>query len=409
MLTNQGNSRMLKLNVLRASLVISIPIFLAARHAWGEEAPVRVSAGHVMANSASVMTGEFLKHIDQQLPDVEIVYDADSRDSFESDSSRLRKRSTLSDLVFVYCGISSFVDEIATLAQEGRIQAIDSIEGYKDHIKPDDIYPGLRDAGRWRGQVWAVPVRACAPCLLANRDMTLDTSSWSALAKSVTGHRFALALGSDRYALWQSILLQRGFDPLGEKDPSLDVAPYANALKPVRDMIARGNLIATETGLAEVTIANSDLFADMGTPPAHMQVYPFPSEGPGTLDGMCRNWYLAISSDTLGPARAACLRVIAEILSPNTQMMLANLSYSPTVRPSVAASDEFTTAFPESSPVRTMQDALARTRLTSGDAKRGSAVATMDKAVTAAIEDPAAAETILGDAIREARKVLVLE
>ena len=209
---------------LRASLSASVLVLLAANRTWGEDAPVRVSAGHVMANSASVMTEEFLKHIDQQLPEVEIVYDADSRGSFESDSSRLRERTTLSDLVFVYCGISSFVDEIATLAQEGRIQAVDSIEGYKDLIKPDDIYPGLRDAGRWRGQVWAVPIRACTPCLLANRDITLDTSSWITLAKSVTGHRFALALGSDRYALWQSILLQRGLDPLGDKDPTPDLA-----------------------------------------------------------------------------------------------------------------------------------------------------------------------------------------
>ena len=182
-----------------------------------------------------------------------------------------------------------------------------------------------------------------------------------------------------------------------------------NALKPVRDMIARGNLIATETGLAEVTIANSDVFTDMGALPANMQAFPLPSEGPGTLDGMCRNWYLAISSDAQGPARAACLRVIAEILAPDTQLMLANLSFSPTVRPSVAASDEFDTAFPESSPVRTMQDALARTHLSSGDGKRGSAVATMDKAVSAAIEDPGTAETILGTAIREARRTVGLE
>ncbi|MFN3391417.1 MAG: extracellular solute-binding protein [Meiothermus ruber] len=157
----------------------------------------------------------------------------------------------------LYYGEVSFVGRAV---QENLALPLDEYLG----ALPGDFYPGLLDAGRWRGRTYALPVELHLPVLFFNADQLASRrltppQSWEALAAAAQQLTTRSAKGfivvSDVYS-FNAVVMSRGGQLVREGRPNFTDAKVVQSLEYLQNLVRSGS--AVSRNIAEAPFAMVD-------------------------------------------------------------------------------------------------------------------------------------------------------
>ncbi|MBN2309548.1 MAG: hypothetical protein JXR94_11285 [Candidatus Hydrogenedentes bacterium] len=384
------------------AMVIVVGVCVAAHAAES----IEITAGFAVGPDESRFAAGLLRLAAQQVPGVVIAYDdATTAQSYGGMDGRFRDHGALTDIVFLYSGRTSLLDEIPGLARAGLIQPVDRLPGYQKHVRPDDIYPNLIDSVEADGHVWAVPVRVCPPCLAVRKDIEATPDSWDRFLAIAGEHQFVRSLDSDMYMLWLTLLAQRGATQFHRGLYDFSEPVFHESFRTIQTLSA--SCIGETPTPAGIALVTADDIGGASELRAETRLCPFPAADTGDVFHGENVWYVGVSSEVAGTRRRVLAELLGALLSPDVQLEIGKRTYSPPVRPSIAASRAFRAAYPDGSPQAAAAAMTPRLRFRQSGLLAEKTEHIIERAFRSALGSPGSFDETMAEAARQANQVIL--
>jgi len=295
-----------------------------------------IIVGHIESYDGRRKAAELFREIEQMLPGITIRHD-DTLKGKPAEPDRLLHEERLADLIHVYAGPTSMLNEVAGLARAGRIQPVDVIAGVRERLNLDDLYPNILEPVTFDGHLWAIPIRVVVPVMLDVSESRLDSHTWETLIQSAEAGSFGSggeqygdkeAMVEEFYLIWRTLMQQSGVNIVTDGRYDLSDPRCLNAFDDVYRLYVR------KVPNPEIWIGSSDILTDFPqTLDSLVHDLPFLQNG----DAYCAawTWYVAIRADVSGHKLEAILQFLEVMLSSQVQLKLLETSYAVPVRPSL--------------------------------------------------------------------------
>lgn len=321
------------------------------------EAPTEIIVGHIESYSGRQTAAALFNEIEQVLPGVKITYD-NSLKGKPAVPDRLLYEERLADLIYVYAGPASVLNEVTGLARAGRIRPLDEIPAIRERLALEDFYENVLEPVRFDGNLWALPVRMVVPVLLDLGEPNLDSTTWDSVIASAEAASFGSggeqygdqrALYEDFYLLWRTLIQQSGLKLVEGRTYRLDDPRCEEAFGAVARLFAR------PAEQADIWLASSDALTDLPNALDSL-MHTLPRAQNSDVYCAAWTWYVAVRSDVSDAQVEAIARFLEILLSYEVQVRVMNLSFSVPVRPSIV--QRATREMPDYGPLLSMAERL---------------------------------------------------